>query len=113
MIEDFSVFIGGFLEQSVEDFLERYTALRSGRLEISTREGGACHFLTNKVCGIHPVKPANCRRWPFMHGAVTEEWGFLSMKDNCPGFDPQATWEQFLALYEGEKSGRNQVQIGT
>ena len=100
--------IAAYLNIEPAEFMDRYTARRYGRLEISTREDGACHFLTDQVCGIHPVKPENCRRWPFMPGALKEEWGFLSMRNNCPGFDPQATWEEFLAFYKEVTSGRDQ-----
>lgn len=97
--------IAAYLGLPRAEFLDTYVGIRNGRMEIITRSDGACVFLKNKVCGIHPVKPHNCRTWPFMPGALREEWGFLSMKNNCPGFDPDSTWEEFLEFYEVSKRG--------
>ncbi len=90
----------GFIGVSPEEYKRKYTILRHGKREIGTREDGACHFLDDKVCGIHPVKPAICALWPWLPGALNEEMGFLSLKQDCPGVDPKATWEEFKAQYE-------------
>ena len=80
------------------------TILRHGQREIGTREDGACHFLENKVCGIHPVKPSICALWPWLPGMLENEMGFLSLKQDCPGVDPEATWEDFKAQHERERA---------
>lgn len=95
-----------FVGLDVEDYRERYIVLRHGKMEIGTREDGACHFLADKVCGIHPVKPAICALWPWLPGALKEEMGFLSLKQDCPGVDREATWEDFKAQYYREHPDR-------
>ncbi len=100
--------IAEYLGISPEEFEKRFVGHRNGRLDIGTGANGACHFLKDNRCSIHPVKPKNCRLWPFLPGPLTEEWGFKSMKGNCPGFDPEASWDDFLAYYEATKNGGEQ-----
>lgn len=83
-----------------EKYLDKYTILRNGNREIGIREDGACHFLKDKICSIHPVKPAICRLWPWLPGALAEEVGFIGLKGGCAGIDPEATWEEFKAQAE-------------
>ena len=96
-----------YVDLSVEEYQNRYTILRHGQREIGTREDGACHFLKDKVCGIHPVKPAICALWPWLPGPLENEMGFLSLKQDCPGVAQEATWEDFKAQYERERSHRD------
>jgi Fe-S-cluster containining protein len=100
-VERISAFLG--LDQA--EFMARHTLLRNGNREIGTKEDGACHFLADKVCSIHPVKPAVCRLWPWLPGALADEMGFLSLKQDCPGVAREATWEDFKAQHRAETSG--------
>ena len=95
-----------YLGLPVEEYRERYVVLRHGKMEIGTREDGACHFLKDNICAIHPVKPAICALWPWLPGALAEEMGFLSLKQDCPGVAREAAWADFKAQYEREKNGR-------
>lgn len=91
--------IADSLGLSRAEFEAKYTGLRHGRREIKTGSDGACLFLKDNRCAIHPVKPDICRQWPYLPGALTEEIGFTVIRDNCPGFDPEATWVDFKAEY--------------
>ena len=85
-----------------QEYENRYIVRRHGEMEIGIREDGACHFLEDKACAIHPVKPAVCALWPWLPGPLKEEMGFLSIKQDCPGIDEGAAWEDFLNQYEEE-----------
>ena len=95
--------IASFLGISPARLKRGFTFLRHGRREIRTGTKGACLFLAGNRCAIHPVKPRTCRVWPFLPGALKEEWGFLSLRQNCPGIDPQADWRAFKTQYEAER----------
>ena len=97
----------GYLGLTPDEFKRKYTLLRHGKREIGTREDGACHFLKDNVCGIHPVKPAICALWPWLPGPLAEEMGFLSLKQDCPGVEREATWAEFKAQYERERRDRD------
>jgi len=95
--------IASFLGVGPARLKQEFTLLRHGRREVRTETEGACVFLAENCCAIHPVKPWACRVWPFLPGALKEEWGFLSLRQNCPGIDPQADWQAFKAQYEAER----------
>ena len=102
-VERISVFLG----LAPDDFILRFTVLRNRNREIGTKEDGSCHFLTDKVCSIHPVKPAICRLWPWLPGALSDEMGFLSLKQDCPGVAEEASWEDFKAQHRAQTSDRD------
>jgi len=98
--------LAAFLDLDQVVFLARYTLLRNGNREIGTKEDGTCHFLFRKICAVHQVKPAICRLWPWLPGALADEMGFLSLKQDCPGVAREATWEDFKTQHRAETGGR-------
>lgn len=61
--------IAAFLGLDVYAFTGRYTALTYTRRDLSLieREDGGCVFLQeDNSCRIQPVKPAQCRGFPFL-----------------------------------------------
>lgn len=62
----------------VEDF--------DGRYRVAVPFGGACPFLTpERRCAIHPVKPAQCRTYPFWSDVVRSERTWLAEQPFCEG----------------------------
>lgn len=47
---------------STTEFIERYTHVRG--TELRMRDDGACVFLTESGCGVHPDRPLVCRLYP-------------------------------------------------
>jgi len=101
--------IAAHLGLSPAEFEAAYTSLRHGRPEIRTGSDGACLFLDRQRCAIHQVKPAACRTWPWLGGALKDEQAFLALRNNCPGIDPQAGWAEFKSAYEAlrNEAGRD------
>jgi Fe-S-cluster containining protein len=56
-------------------FIERHTRLRQDRRGLALKEqpDGACIFLTASGCGVHAVKPQQCRDFPSLW--VNSLWG--------------------------------------
>jgi Fe-S-cluster containining protein len=72
-----------FLEMDVEDFTEKYTRLTTYRTSLSLIENpdGSCVFLTvDNRCQIEPVKPEQCRQYPF-------DWHYQNGSEICPGWN--------------------------
>ncbi|HEX5789700.1 MAG TPA: YkgJ family cysteine cluster protein, partial [Luteolibacter sp.] len=61
---------------AVEEFLDRYTRLRSDRqgLSLIEKDNHECIMLDGKDCRIHPVKPAQCAGFPNL-------WNFPGWRD--------------------------------
>ena len=61
--------IAAFLGMDVYAFTERYTTLTFNRkdLSLTEQEDGCCVFLLDdNSCRIQPVKPAQCKGFPFL-----------------------------------------------
>ena len=78
--------IAGFLGLSVEDFIGRYTRLRSNRqgLSLTERDPHECIMLEGNTCRIHPVKPAQCEGFP-------NKWNFPGWRKLCSAIDEPPT----------------------
>ena len=93
--------IAAFLELSLEDFLSTYTVRRGKRVEMKT-VNGHCIFYDEEesLCRIHPVKPFHCRQWPLHPSILRDAESFEIIRRTCPGFAPEATWEEIKAFFE-------------
>lgn len=71
--------IAAFLGLDVYAFTERYTRLTFNRkdLSLTEQEDGSCVFLQDdNSCRIQPVKPAQCKGFPFL-------WLSARLKREC------------------------------
>jgi uncharacterized protein len=75
----------GFLKLTIEEFESRYVVRTKNTLRLRKPQGSQCHFLNEGGCGIHPVKPVQCRLFPFWPELVESrtEWDDAGQK--CPG----------------------------
>ncbi|MBW1787013.1 MAG: YkgJ family cysteine cluster protein [Deltaproteobacteria bacterium] len=97
----------GFLSESCED--------RNSRTYLRTGADNYCFFFDKeKMCLIHPVKPARCIRWPYFNAIVADRDNWELAKEACPGINPDCTHEQFVreaeaAGFPAEKKGAESV----
>ncbi|HSP41854.1 MAG TPA: YkgJ family cysteine cluster protein [Luteolibacter sp.] len=78
-IEDHEIArIAGFLGIGEDDFIARFTRLRSNRqgLSLIEKENHECVMLDGSSCRIHPVKPAQCAGFP-------NKWNFPGWRQVC------------------------------
>jgi uncharacterized protein len=70
--------IAGFLDLTDDEFIHRYTRLRSNRqgLSLIEKENHECIMLEDGGCRIHPVKPAQCAGFP-------NTWNFPGWRNFC------------------------------
>jgi len=71
-------YIAAHLKMDVLDFIQTHTRLTRDRecLSLNDQENGACTFLGDKGCQIHPVKPVQCRTFP-------HKWKFSDFETTC------------------------------
>ena len=72
--------IAEFVGLETEEFEARYVRRCSGHLRL--RSVKICPFLTETGCSIHPVKPVQCRTYPYWPSIVSN---WKAEKQNCPG----------------------------
>jgi Fe-S-cluster containining protein len=83
-------FIAEYLKLSEEDFKARYTFRFGPRTSlIEAVPSNDCIFLektaAGKQCRIYPVRPNQCRTWPFWSGNLTHPNNWNRAAQKCPG----------------------------
>jgi uncharacterized protein len=68
------------------EFERRYVFRTAHSLRLRKPRHSQCHFLTATGCGVHPVKPVQCRVYPFWPEYVEHRdlWEYEG-KTKCPG----------------------------
>ena len=69
---------------------------------LAQREDGFCHFVKDKRCSIHPVKPRICRAWPYLESVLTDFTNWEAMASVCPGINKQADPQKIIAAVKAQ-----------
>ncbi|MBN1393224.1 MAG: YkgJ family cysteine cluster protein [Sedimentisphaerales bacterium] len=84
--------LADFLEISIEQLRQKYlkrVGLRTSIIEQSTTKD--CIFLRKidgqKKCIIYPVRPGQCRTWPFWSENLSSAGAWNKTAQNCPGIN--------------------------
>jgi Fe-S-cluster containining protein len=78
--------IPAFLGLSLPEFLARYTETEPGYLPTLRMDRPACPFLaSDQTCAIYPVRPMQCRTWPFWTENLRRETWEGPVTGCCPG----------------------------
>ena len=109
--------IAGFLGLAPEEFEERYVYRTARQIRLRKPQGKQCHFHVDNLCAVHPVKPVQCRVFPFWPELVEspEEWEKTAAY--CPGIGKgelvqievareraSEMYRAYPAMYEGQES---------
>ena len=78
------------LSLTVDDFQAEYDVqwdkdAQSWRIDAT--HGDNCPLLIGNDCSVHPVKPAQCRTFPFWSELLDDRDAWDEAKDYCPGMD--------------------------
>jgi len=76
--------IARFLDISRDVFVDRYLYPFRDSYSIASRHDGRCVFLENG-CMIHPVRPTQCRTFPFWFQNLRSEDNWRDVCNRCPG----------------------------
>ncbi len=74
-----------FLELTSEAFEEKYIYRTRHLLRLRKPKGSQCHFLGAEGCNIHPVKPTQCRLFPFWPHLLEHRREWNKVAQWCPG----------------------------
>ncbi len=76
-----AVFLGMTPDAFEAQYLIRYRHVIRFRKPLDSQ----CHFLTDTGCSIHPVKPTQCRLYPFWPELVENRNAWNAQAEGCPG----------------------------
>ena len=86
--------LAAFLNLTLEELQLRYLIASPLGPQVAT-QNGACIFLVDNRCRVHPVKPRICREWPFLPALLTHADEFEAAKEACPGLHPEGSHADF------------------
>jgi uncharacterized protein len=78
--------IAAFRGESFVETTGLYTRPAAGRRSLRERANGDCIFWDRQVgCTIYPVRPPQCRTWPFWQSRVATPEAWDELRQDCPG----------------------------
>jgi len=82
--------IARFLALTPSDFQRRHVRRVGFGRSLLERPGGDCEFLQRAPdgatsCAIHPVRPVQCRTWPFWSSNLETRGAWTETATECPG----------------------------
>lgn len=83
--------IAEYLKLTVDDFFSRFIRRVDGRFSlIEMPKNYDCVFLRDKRCTIYPVRPKQCRTFPWWPHTLESEEQWLETAKYCEGINPNA-----------------------
>jgi Fe-S-cluster containining protein len=96
--------IAAFLKMSFEDFARTYVRQIGDKYSLTEKYNYDCAFLTRRNgktgCMIYPVRPTQCRTWPFWNDNLKSENAWERAAEKCPG----------MKVTEGAKFGLEHIE---
>ena len=72
-------------KEPLNDLIASKTRENDGMRYLQERENGDCVFFMDGRCSVHPVKPTQCRLYPFWFQNVRSEKTWRKTCEECPG----------------------------
>lgn len=86
MSEDEIAKMAAYLGEKVNEFRKVYTHKARGSISLREKANGDCVFWeAGKGCTVYPVRPAQCRTWPFWESNLASEADWERTEGHCPG----------------------------
>ncbi len=100
--------IAGYLGLADGKLGKEYVRRVGLRHSLTEKPGGDCIFLKREggksFCSIYPVRPRQCRTWPFWSENLKSEEMWNSAAETCPGMN-QGKHHSFVAIEELRHKG--------
>jgi Fe-S-cluster containining protein len=82
--------LAAFLGLTVDQFIRQYVRKAGRGRSLVELPDGDCVFLERHAngkatCQVHPVRPVQCRTWPFWSSNVESEQAWNECGEGCPG----------------------------
>ncbi|TXD35724.1 YkgJ family cysteine cluster protein [Lujinxingia vulgaris] len=104
-----------FLGVPPDELTEAYMHPRGSGWVIAVDEGSPCPFLGKRGCEIHPVKPSQCRTYPFWPEILDEPGAWQAEATWCEGIGrgPLYNDDAIAAILVGERDTfENDADVG-
>ncbi len=95
--------IAGFLQVSLAEFAKRYLRKVGSQVSLIEKPNGDCVFYSGG-CTVYPVRPVQCRTFPFWPEILRSEADWTEAATECPGMGRGRLYsaEQVARIRKGE-----------
>ena len=76
--------MAAYLDLYPHEFYKKYVKKSDG-FDVLRSRGGACIMLKRSRCRVYPVRPRQCRTWPFWAQNLHRHVWYGEVKKRCPG----------------------------
>ena len=84
--------MAAYLKVGVPDFMKKFTEKADGFVSIMSRPNGTCVFYQDG-CTIYPVRPIQCRTFPFWSDVVKSPHRWQEQAKKCKGMNKGKIWD--------------------
>jgi Fe-S-cluster containining protein len=81
--------ISSFLDMGTEEFERKYIIKEGNRTRFAGPYKEKCVFYADNECSIYPVRPGQCRSYPYWYENMKYEKYLLDAATYCPGIRRQ------------------------
>lgn len=82
--------IADYLKLTVKEFGKRYLRFAKGRYALVERKNYDCIFLKDKKCTVYPVRPTQCRTFPWWLQNLNSPEDWKEAAQYCEGISDEA-----------------------
>lgn len=96
--------IAEYLDKPIGEIRLFHTRLVNGRVSLTEYQNGDCTYFDpeKRHCKVYPVRPQQCRTWPFWRSNISSKEKWDEVCETCPG----AGQGTFYSLEEVEERAR-------
>jgi len=93
------------LKITPRQFLGRFCRRALGRVSLLELPNGDCIFLSPAGCRVYPVRPDQCKSFPFWNELLRSPQAWEAATARCPGVGTGRTYsrEEIDAIRDGER----------
>jgi Fe-S-cluster containining protein len=98
--------IARFLNLSEDEFSSKYCRRVLIKISLVERPNGDCIFFTPAGCQIYPVRPLQCRTFPFWDDIISSPENWQAASYRCPGIGSGRLYsrKEIEAINKGEQT---------
>jgi len=86
------------LGEDEESVRRKYWRVTGNIVQMKTVDGHCIFYNDAKGCTVHAGRPWRCAQWPLHPSILADRANFETIKNSCPGINPDLSYEEFCSL---------------
>ncbi len=77
---------------------DKYWRVTGDIVQMKTVDGHCIFYDDERGCTVHAGRPWRCAQWPLHPSILADRANFETIKNSCPGINPDLDYESFCAV---------------